>query len=117
MEHFQRLGNEIELLWLKRNYSEADFPSIAAAALQRADLPSKLSAWDAVEWWFDVRYWPFLLSILGLVAMAMIFAMRNHRSAERGNLRVVRQLLVFASCQAVVTLATYIFWSWYTWLY
>ncbi len=50
MELFQALGAEIESLWLERNYNEDDLPTIAADALRRADLPSKLSAWDVVDW-------------------------------------------------------------------
>lgn len=50
MEIFQKLGDEIGVLWRNENYNEEAFPSIAAAALKRAELPSKLSAWDAAEW-------------------------------------------------------------------
>ncbi|MEQ1921217.1 MAG: hypothetical protein ABL952_01800 [Pyrinomonadaceae bacterium] len=50
MELFQQLGAEIESLWLEQNYNEDLLPAIAKDALIRADLPSKLSAWDVVEW-------------------------------------------------------------------
>ncbi|MEO6052348.1 MAG: hypothetical protein ABIP78_13600, partial [Pyrinomonadaceae bacterium] len=50
MELFQQLGAEIETLWLEKNYNEEYLPAIAAEALKRADLPSKLTAWDVVEW-------------------------------------------------------------------
>src|SRR5437016_653898 len=50
MELFQRLGDEIERSWLDENYNEDLLPAITAEALKTADLPSKLSAWDAVEW-------------------------------------------------------------------
>lgn len=50
MDLFQNLGSEIENLWLERNYNEELLPAIAAGALKRADLPSKLTAWDVVEW-------------------------------------------------------------------
>ena len=50
MELFQQLGNEIEGLWRDKNYNEELLPAIAKDALRRADLPSKLSAWDVVEW-------------------------------------------------------------------
>ena len=50
IEAFNKLGDEIEGLWLETNYNEDDLPSIAADALKRADLPAKLSAWDVVEW-------------------------------------------------------------------
>jgi hypothetical protein len=50
MELFERLGAEIESLWLEKNYNEELLPAIAKEALARADLPSKLSAWDVLEW-------------------------------------------------------------------
>jgi hypothetical protein len=50
IELFNQLGNEVERLWLEKNYNEDDLPAIAAEALKRADLPSKLSAWDVVNW-------------------------------------------------------------------
>ncbi len=50
MELFQKLGAEIESLWIEKNYNEELLPAIAADALKRADLPSKLTAWDVVEW-------------------------------------------------------------------
>jgi hypothetical protein len=50
MELFQQLGAEIETAWRGKNYNEAVLPSIAADALRRADIPSKLSAWDVIEW-------------------------------------------------------------------
>ncbi len=50
MELFDKLGAEIEALWLEKNYNEEQLPSISAAALKHADLPSKLTAWEVVEW-------------------------------------------------------------------
>ncbi len=50
MKQFTELGQEIERLWLATNYNEEHFPAIAADALKRSGLPSKLSAWDVVEW-------------------------------------------------------------------
>ena len=50
MELFQQLGAEIEGLWLAENYNEELLPAIAADSLRRADLPSKLTAWEVVEW-------------------------------------------------------------------
>ena len=50
MELFQQLGAEIESLWIEQNYNEERLPAIAKDALQRADLPSKLTAWDVVTW-------------------------------------------------------------------
>jgi hypothetical protein len=50
MELFQQLGHEVERLWCEANYDEAKLPSIAKDALKSADLPSKLTAWDVLEW-------------------------------------------------------------------
>jgi hypothetical protein len=50
MELFQKLGAEIEDLWREQNYNEDIFPKLAADALTRANLPSKVSAWEVVEW-------------------------------------------------------------------
>lgn len=50
MELFDKLGAEIEEVWRGLNYNEEIFPELAAAALARADLPSKLSAWEVIEW-------------------------------------------------------------------
>lgn len=50
MEVFNALGAEIEKIWRARNYDESVFPQIAADGLQRADLTSKISAWDVAEW-------------------------------------------------------------------
>lgn len=53
MELINKLGAEIEETWRDQNYNEALFPAIAAEALRRADLPSKLSAWEVIEWTLD----------------------------------------------------------------
>ena len=50
MEMFQKLGAELEDAWREHNYNEDVFPKLAADALRRADLPSKVSAWDVIEW-------------------------------------------------------------------
>lgn len=50
MQLFRDLGEQIEDLWRGRNYNEEAFPSLAADALRRANLPSKISAWDVIEW-------------------------------------------------------------------
>ncbi len=50
MELFNKLGDEIEDRWRAANYNEDSFPELAADLLKQHDLPSKLSAWDAVEW-------------------------------------------------------------------
>ncbi len=50
MELFQQLGAEIEVEWREQNYNEDIFPKLAAEALARAELPSKVSAWEVIEW-------------------------------------------------------------------
>lgn len=58
MELFQQLGDEIDASWRDANYDEAKLPIVAKAALERADLPSKLSAWDVLEWTLRQRNLP-----------------------------------------------------------
>jgi hypothetical protein len=50
MEAFQPLGREIDRLWLEQNYNEDIFPKLSADALGRHELPSKLTAWEVLEW-------------------------------------------------------------------
>jgi hypothetical protein len=50
MEPFRQLGDEIESLWLEQNYSEEVFPTLAAEALTRLDVPAKVTAWDVLAW-------------------------------------------------------------------
>lgn len=50
MDQFQRLGAHIENEWLAHDYNEEVFPSLAAEALRSTDLPSKISAWEVIEW-------------------------------------------------------------------
>jgi len=50
MELFHKLGAEVEETWRAQNYNEEVFPAIASEALRRADLPSKISAWEVIEW-------------------------------------------------------------------
>ena len=50
MEKFKDLGARIEDLWRDLDYNEEVFPALAAEALKKADLPSKVSAWEIVEW-------------------------------------------------------------------
>jgi hypothetical protein len=50
MEQFNKLGAEVEKVWRKTNYSEDEFPKIAADALKSANLPSKVTAWEVIDW-------------------------------------------------------------------
>lgn len=50
MELFQRLGESIERRWLEINYDEERFPALAKEELEKADIPSKLSSWEVIDW-------------------------------------------------------------------
>ena len=50
MKLFQTLGADIEKLWRDVNYDETVFPQIAAEALEAANLPEKMSAWEVINW-------------------------------------------------------------------
>jgi hypothetical protein len=50
MKVFEELGAAIEKLWRDANYDEEVFPVLAEKALQEADLPKKVSAWEVIEW-------------------------------------------------------------------
>ncbi len=50
MKEFAELGVVIEQRWRGCDFDENAFPEIAAEALREADLPSKISAWDVLEW-------------------------------------------------------------------
>ncbi|HEV7699633.1 MAG TPA: hypothetical protein VGO43_05345 [Pyrinomonadaceae bacterium] len=58
IELFTQLGDEIERLWLAENYNEELLPSIAKEALLKADIPSKATPWEAVEWALTRRELP-----------------------------------------------------------
>lgn len=58
MQLFNKLGDEIEVLWRERNYDEAVFPEIAAEALRAANLPARLSAWEVIEWTMRETFLP-----------------------------------------------------------
>lgn len=50
MELFNKLGAEVEKIWRKTNYAEDEFPQIAADALNSANLPNKVTAWEVIDW-------------------------------------------------------------------
>ena len=50
MKEFQELGTLIENRWRAENYSEQQFPEIAAQAFAEAELPSKVDPWDIIRW-------------------------------------------------------------------
>jgi hypothetical protein len=67
--------------------------------------------------WLRTEYIPFLLSLAGLAALAFFLAMRNHRYAERGPRRLLRQITAFAAYEAVAAALITMFWNWYSWLH
>ena len=50
MELFQNVGEKLEEAWRAKDYDETVFPAMAAEALKNADLPSKVSPWEVIEW-------------------------------------------------------------------
>lgn len=50
IELFRDLGIDIERRWVAVNCDEAELPAIAADALRRHDIPSKIDAWDIIPW-------------------------------------------------------------------
>lgn len=50
MKLFKELGESIEKLWRDENYDEEIFPSIAKKALEEANLPEQITAWEVIEW-------------------------------------------------------------------
>ena len=53
MNVFKEIGDEIEAAWRRNDYDEAMFPTLAADALNRANIPSRTSVWSVVEWCLD----------------------------------------------------------------
>ncbi len=50
MDDFLLLGNRIDAAWRDLDYSEEKFPALAAEHLRKAKMPSKVTAWDVLEW-------------------------------------------------------------------
>lgn len=50
MELFKDLGAQIETVWRDENYDETVFPAIASDALEKSNLPGKVSPWEVIEW-------------------------------------------------------------------
>ncbi|MDQ3800183.1 MAG: hypothetical protein M3384_12080 [Acidobacteriota bacterium] len=68
MELFQKLGADVELLWREKNYDEELFPAIAARALEDADLPRKVSAWEVIDWTLRETFLPEQRDLAGRFA-------------------------------------------------
>jgi hypothetical protein len=102
-----------QFLWRQDSVAESWFDGDAALALERTQGDEW---WMHEDWWLRWQFAPFLLSIFGVIGLAMVFAMRNQRSGERGAFRALRQVAAFAGFQAVAMLGAYIFWNWYAWL-
>jgi hypothetical protein len=62
--------------------------------------------------WFHWEYGLFLIALLGFVALAFHFSMNNHRFAERGPRRILRQLATFAAYQALATICLLTIFRW-----
>ncbi|MGH9948078.1 MAG: hypothetical protein ACRD6X_12880 [Pyrinomonadaceae bacterium] len=50
MEVFSQLGEKIEKAWRDVDFDEERLPAIAAEHLRGEDLPSKVTAWEVLEW-------------------------------------------------------------------
>jgi hypothetical protein len=50
MDAFSELGDKIEAAWCDADFSEEKFPSIAAEFLRNEGMPSKVTAWEVLEW-------------------------------------------------------------------
>ncbi len=50
MEVFARLGDKIDAAWREVDYSEDKFPALAAEHLRKGKVPSKVTAWEVLEW-------------------------------------------------------------------
>lgn len=50
IELFRTLGHDIEERWRQVNCNEHLLPAIAADALRRHDIPSKIDAWEIIPW-------------------------------------------------------------------
>ncbi|MCS6874227.1 MAG: hypothetical protein N2Z23_08480 [Pyrinomonadaceae bacterium] len=58
MKEVAKLGETVEKRWRSKNYSENTFPEICADALEEAELPKKLSAYDVLKWVIQTTYLP-----------------------------------------------------------
>ena len=50
MEVFKQLGDKIDIAWRDVDYSEEKFPALAAEFLRNEGMPSKVTAWEVLEW-------------------------------------------------------------------
>ncbi len=50
MQVFTRLGEKIEAAWRAADFSEEKFPALAAGFLRDEGMPSKVTAWEVLEW-------------------------------------------------------------------
>lgn len=50
MEVFTQLGEKIEAAWRAVDFSEEKFPALAAGFLRDESMPSKVTAWEVLEW-------------------------------------------------------------------
>jgi len=50
MQVFQEFGKKVEAAWRDVDHSEEKFPALAAEFLRKEKLPSKVTAWEILEW-------------------------------------------------------------------
>ena len=58
MEVFNELGNKIDTAWRAVDYSEEKFPALAADFLRKEGMPSKVTAWEVLEWGLEQTQLP-----------------------------------------------------------
>ena len=58
MEVFRQLGDKIDNAWRAVDYSEEKFPALAAQFLRDEKMPSKVTAWEVLEWGLEQRQLP-----------------------------------------------------------
>ena len=58
MEQFKELGERIQKAWSAVDNDEERFPAIASEHLRADDLPSKVTAWDILEWGLEQTEFP-----------------------------------------------------------
>ena len=58
MKLFRELGEQVERDWRDKNYNEEAFSNLAAEALLKANLSSKVDPWEILRWVFTQQWLP-----------------------------------------------------------
>ena len=58
MKPFNELGEKIDSAWRNVDYSEEKLPAIAADFLRKEGMPSKVTAWEVLEWGLEQTQLP-----------------------------------------------------------